>query len=342
MAKMLINKKKNITKDIDEEKVSEGKFHTKGDSWLFPQIIEFIKSTNSKFVLDPFAGNGDMLNVIQRELKLMPLGFDIDQKLSWRINDSLVEIPACDSGTIIVTNPPFLAKYSASRKGVITQVAKYYADNPPYDDLYKIALTKITKASKNAIVIVPETYMSDQILSYLCSSITIIEENLFQDTTQPVCILAFDGIHKKASDVIIYKNSKKVTNLGVLNDCKILPLNKYDIKFNDLSGQIGLQGVDLTKPEDCIKFMPLEALKYDRASISSSSRLYSAIKIPDTFYTKDLPLKCNIILNSLREKSYDLIFSAFKGNTNEGKRRRRLDFYTARAIIEYAIEGKNA
>lgn len=342
MAKMLINKEKNITKEIDGQKVSEGKFHTKGDGWLLPHISDFIRATNSKFALDPFAGKGDMLEVMQREMKLMPLGYDIDTKLTWKINDSLVEIPTCDPGVIIITNPPFLAKYSASRKGVITQVASYYADNKPYDDLYKIALIKITKAAKNAVVIVPETYMSEQLLCHLCHSITIIEDNLFQDTTQPVCILVFDGKPKPLSEVKIYKNDKLVSNLTALNSCRIKPLNKYDIKFNDLSGQIGLRGVDLTKPEDCIKFMPLDELKYDRDSISSSSRLYSAIKVPGNHYSKDLSLKCNIILNSLREKSHDLLLSAFKGNTNEGKRRRRLDFYTARAIIEYAIEGKNA
>ena len=47
---------------------------------------------------------------------------------------------------------------------------------------------------------------------------------------------------------------------------------------------------------------------------------------------------CNKILNDIRNKSHDLILSPFKGNMKNGVRRRRLDFYTCRAIIEKAYE----
>lgn len=40
---------------------------------------------------------------------------DIDNTLNWEINDSLKEIPYVDNA-IIITNPPYLTKYSVSRK----------------------------------------------------------------------------------------------------------------------------------------------------------------------------------------------------------------------------------
>ncbi len=48
--------------------------------------------------------------------------------------------------------------------------------------------------------------------------------------------------------------------------------------------------------------------------------------------------QANTILKELRDKTEDLTLSPFKGNQRNGKRRRRLDFRTARAIIEQAID----
>ena len=46
--------------------------------------------------------------------------------------------------------------------------------------------------------------------------------------------------------------------------------------------------------------------------------------------------KCNEILYGIRKNSSDLLLTPFMGNTKSGKRRRRLDFRLARAIIEKA------
>ena len=45
------------------------------------------------------------------------LGLDIDETLDWEVNDSLINIPTF-KGAIIITNPPYIAKQSASRKKI--------------------------------------------------------------------------------------------------------------------------------------------------------------------------------------------------------------------------------
>ena len=94
------------------KKQSLGQFFTKNGFWLKDHILEFIKSTNAQIAFDPFAGDGDLLDVAQKigfkEIK----GFDIDKNLGWEINDSLLGIPRIEN-SVTITNPPYLTNYSA-------------------------------------------------------------------------------------------------------------------------------------------------------------------------------------------------------------------------------------
>jgi len=49
-------------------------------------------------------------------------------------------------------------------------------------------------------------------------------------------------------------------------------------------------------------------------------------------------LEANAVLNRLRTESSDLILAPFKGNAKSGRRRRRLDYEVARAILDAAIK----
>ena len=45
------------------KKQTLGQFFTKNDFWLKDHVLDFIKSTRTTTVLDPFAGSGDLLKV---------------------------------------------------------------------------------------------------------------------------------------------------------------------------------------------------------------------------------------------------------------------------------------
>lgn len=321
---------------MESKKIKLGQFFTKAHSWLKPQIKKFIEESKCSIAYDPFAGAGDLLKVSQNILGLKEIkGLDIDNSLQWEINDSLLNIPHIENA-IIITNPPYIAKQSASRKKI--DLAKYFK-NSSYDDVYLIALDKMLKAQKNIVAIVPESFINS---SYneknKIKSITILEDNPFEDTENPVCVVCFDGIVKKFEDIKVYKNDKFINNLQKILDVRISPLNCMKIKFNSLNGWLGLRAIDSTDDKTFINFDFKENFNYDwKNNIKITSRHFSLIDIdiPEN-KRQEFINECNEILHEIRKNSSDILLTPFKGNTKNGKRRRRLDFRLARAIMEKA------
>lgn len=319
-----------------DKKIELGQFFTKSDVWLKPQIVEFIKNSNCSIVYDPFAGNGDILNVCLDKLDFQrSVGLDIDSTLDWEINDSLNSIPYIKDA-IIITNPPYLAKNSATRKKLDS--SKYFI-NTCYEDLYLLALDKMLETRLNVVAIIPESFIHSNFKQMnKLSSITILEDNPFEDTEIPICIACFDNIEKDYSKIKIYKNNNFIMSLKSFYEMKLMSKNNLEIKFNDKSGWLALRAIDSSNDKDKILFDFKENICYNWVvKLKQSSRNYSLINIEvedkQTFINK-----CNILLNELRESSQDIVLSAFKGNTKSNKRRRRLDFKLARAIMEKAYE----
>jgi hypothetical protein len=322
---------------LTTKKVVLGQFNTKTEHWLCPQVIDFILSSKCCIAYDPFAGAGDLLNAVKRFNFREYVGLDIDANLGWKENDSLIFIPHVDDA-IIITNPPYISNYSAARKKIIHNVEHYFM-NSQYDDVYLIALDRMLEAQKNVVAIVPETFLNSCYKQKdMLSSITVIEDNPFNDTENPVCVLCFDGRRKAFSEISIYKGDNLVSNLKVLESQKLYPTNKLDIKFNTLDGWLALRAVDSTNPKDMIRFDYKENIKYNWAKgIKVSSRLLTLIKVNIPLEKRDRFIKyANEKIESHRNMTCDLTLSPFKGNMTNGRRRRRLDYRTARAILELA------
>lgn len=83
-------------------------------------IKKFIAESGSELAYDPFAGTGCMLDAVSQEISNIQTikGLDIDESLGWKKNDSLLSISK-EKDAIIITNPPYLTKYSASRKKLL-------------------------------------------------------------------------------------------------------------------------------------------------------------------------------------------------------------------------------
>ena len=323
---------------MTNKKAVLGQFFTKDKLWLKPQIIDFIKSSNCDTAFDPFAGGGHLLKAAEKLGITKTIGFDIDSNLGWQINDSLISIPYIDDKTIIITNPPYLTNYSASRKKIMANVKKYF-DRTIYDDLYLLSLDNMLKSQKFVVAIIPETFINSNFKkkNYL-HSITILEENPFDDTETPVIVACFDGVAKDFANIPIYKNSQKVNTLGIIEKLRLTPKNNVNMIFNDIKGWLAVRCVDSTNPNDTIRFDVADNIKYNwDKGIKVSSRLLTLIKVEVPLERReDFLVECNKILNKLRKDTDDIIFSPFKGNAKNGLRRRRLDFKTCRAIIEIA------
>ena len=321
---------------IEDKKTLLGQFFTKDELWLKPQIVDFIKSTGCHTAFDPFAGGGHLLEVAKKLGLKKTIGYDIDDNLGWTKNDSLISIPHISDDTIIITNPPYLSNYSAARKGIIGQVKKYF-DSTTYDDLYLLALDNMLKSQKYIVAIIPETFINSNFKkkNYL-HSITILEENPFDDTDTPVIVACFDGKYKNFFNISIYKNQTKVIDLGTLEESRLQPKNNVDMDFNNKNGWLAVRCVDTTNPNDKLRFDRKENISYNwEKGIKVSSRLLTLIDVNVPINKRDAFIKkCNTLLSQLRINTNDIIFSPFKGNMKNGHRRRRLDFKTCRAIIE--------
>jgi hypothetical protein len=320
----------------DLKKKVLGQFNTINDFWLHEHILSFIKSTKAGIAYDPFAGDGDLLRVAKKMGFNKIKGFDIDPSLGWAINDSLLSVPKI-SNSIIITNPPYLTNYSAKRKNIYNNVDKYF-QLCSYDDIYQLAIEKCL-SNDYGVMIVPETFINSNFPKHRMQSITIIEDNLFRDTENPICVICFDNKVKTYDDILIYRNNIKLGTLGYFESLRMKPRNSIYIKFNSPSGKIALRAVDTTNPKSKISFMTPNDIDYDSSKIKHSSRLITYIEMDVNGNTLDRIIRSsNLFLERFRNMSHDVLLSPFKGNMKDGKRRRRLDYRTARAILEKAYE----
>ena len=326
-------------KKLDYKKKSLGQFFTIKDIWLKPHILEFIKKVSPQIVFDPFAGKWDLLKLWEKIWIEKILWLDIDPDMNWPINDSLISIPKIEK-SIIITNPPYITKYSAKRKNILHLVEKYFKTTK-YDDLYKLAIEKCMENNDYWILIVPETFINSNFPKSRLVSITIIEEKIFNDTDIPICIICFDKNPKDYKNIHIYKNEKYIWDLLSLEQKRLIPTNEIDIKFNCLKWQIALRAIDMVSDEN-IKFLLPEDINYDLETIKHSSRLITLIQINiENNQLNSIINISNKILNNFRKDTDDILLSPFKWNNKNWIRRRRLDYKTARAILEQAYSQLN-
>lgn len=197
------------------------------------------------------------------------------------------------------------------------------------------------EAQQYVVAIIPESFINSSYKQKSkIKSITILEENPFEDTENPVCVVCFDGKDKLFSKINVYKNDKLINTLGKIQAIRVEPNNSIKITFNTLKGWLGLRAVDSTDDKTFIHFDFKENFNYDwENNIKVSSRHFSLIDIDvPKDKRKKFIKKCNEVINKLRVDSSDILLTPFKGNTKKGIRRRRLDFRLARAIMEIAFD----
>ena len=169
-------------------------------------------------------------------------------------------------------------------------------------------------------------------------SVTILTENPFDDTENPVCVVCFDDRVKIPPEIKVYADGEYLNDYSYFKELRLTPKNNYSIRFNVQNGKIALRAVDLTTNDKKIRFYEKKELNYDLSKIGVSSRLITIIDLDcSDIDIKELVSECNRLLEDYRNKTKDVTLSPFKGNTKDGKRRRRLDYKTARCIIEMAV-----
>jgi hypothetical protein len=341
---MLVSKAKNRTVEVDIDKVSLGSFYTTKSGWLTDQVRQFLEkalSESNGYLLDPFAGDGHLLEAIKSDPVLGPrvkqaTGFDI-QGDTFPFNDSLVSIPN-PQRAVIVTNPPYLANHSAKRKGVDQLVAKYF-DGSTQKNLYRIALEKALESADYVVAIIPETFLLSTFTKHRLELAVVIQDSLFGDTDAPALVACFTK--ESCADARIFTGNQSIGNLSEILALRDSTAPKHKIVFNDRNGRIGLRAVDGSDGKTPIAFVAARDFEYPSDSVAVSSRLMTYLDLPE-IGEADLAAvieQANGILLQIRLASGDLVLAPFKGNDRNGKRRRRLDYGLARKILNQARAG---
>lgn len=330
---MSISKENNRYKRINGRQTVSGSFYTRKMSWFSRPVRKFFEKhiKTTQYVLDPFAGRGDLLKNLAQQYEVICEGYDLLGG-QWPINNSLVHIPNPNSA-LICTNPPYLAKHSAKRKGVFEKVQDYYTQ---HYDLYEVAIKKSMEMARAAIFIIPETFLHSSFPKTRLRAVSVITENPFTDTENPICVACFEIDRQDGeSKAKVYIGDQYICPMSkLIRKTRYISRDKK-ISFNNPSGNIALKAVDGTNPNDRIRFEKSENFYYGKEKIKHSSRLLTYIHIEGLRDNKieNFLKQLNKKLEEKRKETADLILSPFKGNNKAGKRRRRLDYALARNLI---------
>jgi len=257
-ARMLISREQNRFKDIDASKTSSGQFYTTQEHWLTEPVAAFIEMAleEAPGFLDPFAGEGHLLEVCAGRFNRPVTGLDLHAP-RWPRHDSLDHLPITNS--IIITNPPYLAKHSASRKGVAGTVARYYQESGR-DDPHQTALLRCLNAARFTVAIIPETFLNSRFPKGNLVLVSVLEKNPFEDTENPVCVACFDTqVDSGVQTARVFLEARFCSRLGELAILRKTAPHDPRIRFNDPSGELSLRAVDSTDPAAPIAVLLPEA-----------------------------------------------------------------------------------
>ena len=322
-----------------ENKIKNGQFYTINNPFhlnIFLKWISFFIQESNIIFLEPFAGSGNIPKMLRE------LGFNNDWKC-YDIEPAESEYMIEQRNTIenfptgykvVITNPPYLYKSSASRKGIDCSEWKY-------DNLYKICIEEMIINAEYIAVIIPESFLTSLLFLNRLYAIISLTNPLFSDTEYPVCLALFIPESKKKelkirNDFFLYSQDQY---LGTYKELSALSVfqekHQIDWKMNDRTGSIGIRCIDNTRTAS-IEFVKGSII--EESQIKSSSRSITRVSgLPKGIDLGDFIKRCNEILYKYRRNTRDIFLTSFKGLREDGMYRRRLDFKTARKILNTAV-----
>ncbi len=320
---------------MNVNKKAKGQFFTitnPFDNDLFLEWFKNIPNIKNELLLEPFAGSGNIVRMLQDiDFKNQWKCFDIEpiKTKSFQIKkqDTLKNYPKGFS--VAITNPPYLAKNSATRNNLPFPETKY-------DDLYKVCLETMLNNNKYVVAIIPESFITQGLFHNRLYGVVSLTCKMFEDTDCPVCLALFNDNETK--DFVIYSDNKEIGYYQQIKQSLAQPKNSLNLSFNNPKGEIGLFGVDNTK-ESSIKFVHGDCIESNIVKPTSRAITRIGLDTNNTNINYTLFINsANKILNEYRESTYDLFLTAFKGLRKDNRYRRRLDYQNAKKILDIAYE----
>lgn len=271
-------------------------------------------------ILEPFAGANHIIESLQTT------NF-CDEFASFDISPAHCAVVARDTlqsfpkgYDVCVTNPPWLARNSATRRKL---------PYPPcqYDDIYKFCLEQCLKHCKFLAALIPASFLQSGLFRERLSTYILLHNLIFNETENPVCLALFTETMDQPTQV--FYDDEFIGELHVLST--YIPGAKTDrkVRFNDPKGTLGFISFDNTR-ERSIRFCDAEEV--EAYEIKESSRFITRIA-GDFRGLSNLPNRLNPLLTKFRDDTRDLFLTPFKGIRDDGQYRRRMFFSQARQLI---------
>lgn len=330
--------------NIQHSKRELGQYLTKRNPFSYQAFNEWLSiiPCETSVFLEPFAGKGyipDMINSIGTNAKWVCYDIDECSAQQSRANgyttyhqDTLTNFPKGYS--VVITNPPYLAKNSATNRKI-----KY--PDTHYDDVYKMALDNMLSNVDFVAAIVPESFLTQNLFHERLYSVVSIPERLFDDTECPVCLAMFSPLSIAAGgDFPVYSGNNFLgTYKNLMWNMKTTKICK-NWMFNDKNGILGFYAIDNNQCAS-IHFTRGEYIESDK--IKNTSRSITRISNPYLdFQNVEAFIKCvNELVYEYRNTTKDVFMSPFKGLRADGFYRRRMDFNTARMLLNESFHSFN-
>lgn len=311
-------------------------------------------------IVEPFVGNGDLLNFIKNRNKYEIEQYDIDPKLSNTIKRDTLLNPPDYTNKFVLTNPPYLARNKNKQKNLY--------DTYNCNDLYKCFIMNIIKdICCGGIIIIPVNFLSsirkndielrkNFLEKYTIKLINVFEEQVFNDTSYSVCSIYFMKKYSNLVDNIInikiYPSKKEICiNLNFKNNYTIggeiynLPQNpKYIIQRATRESSKNITNILLKCIDDNIdNQLGFKVVNNDEIFIDNtpnlSARSYATLTINHNLtieQQKELVYRMNKYIVEKREKYNSLFLSNYRESNSIA--RKRISFSLAFKICNYILD----
>ena len=321
-------------KSMDSKRL-HGQFFTTGNPFVlepFHRWMTKVALDPEERVLEPFCGANHLVRL------MCQAGYD----LQWSCHDlhppsaqlEGVKIQRRDSFAnfpkghrLAITNPPYLARNSATRRGLPFPITEF-------DDVYKHALDIALQHVAYLGAIIPESFLTAGELTSRLECVVSLPWAMFDDTEHPVCLALFSP--QATSDFEVFCGNERLgKHSSLAGFLESLPAMDVGWKFNDPKGSIGIRAVDNQKAPS-IAFVP--GAEIDSEHIKPTSRALTRVSgLPKGMVESEVIAAANELLAQYRSHTRDVLLTPFKGLRDDGRYRRRLDFGTSRALLSASV-----
>ncbi len=316
-------------------KRSEGRYYTLGNPFSLKPFLQWATNIrlSTRTILEPFAGDNSLIRGLEevglcerfRSYDISPASTEVAKR------DSIADFPRGFS--VCVTNPPWLARNSATRRGLP------YAGGE-FDNLYKRCLHLCLGRCDYVAALLPASFLQSGLFLDRLNYYILLHWRPFGDTESPVCLALFNPA-RHDSGVRIYHDDDYIGQLDELErrqevyfPASTTPASTTrlgEVEFNDPEGRLGFVATDGVSRAG-IRFCRGDEVAAKRVLPSSRHITRIGGDVPG-----DERSICylNACVDKMRSSTRDALLTPFMGLRLDGRYRRRMDFGLVKRLLQH-------